>query len=109
MKTIRHTIGPFTFTFRGDKCWWRYKTKHFGTRITATGSTSISTVDRLLAFFIPGQYGEDGLTTFVNYHLGDLPGANHWAEHYTRCRGAFVKEPASPEPCFWEKQTGGLA
>ncbi len=109
MKTICHTIGPFTFTFRGNKCWWRYKTKNFGTRITATGSTSISTVDKLKAFFSPGEYGEDGLTTFVGYHFGDLPGANHWADHYTRTRHLHVKESASTDACFSKEKTGRLA
>lgn len=86
MSTEKHQIGPFHFTFRNGRCWWRYATNHFGVNIRASGATSISTVDKLRAFLDPAitGYGEDGLTIFVGYHFCDIPGASHWAEHYTR-------------------------
>lgn len=86
MKTERFKIGPFAFTFRGGRVWWRYAVKMHGTRIVASGATSISTVDKLAGFLSSAcsTYGADGLLTFVRWHMGDIPGAVYWAEHYTR-------------------------
>lgn len=86
METIRFSVGPFAFTFRGDRVWWRYSTKHFGTRIRASGATSISTVYRLRGFFGTGTYGAGGLETFVRFHMCEIPGAIRWAEHWERVR-----------------------
>lgn len=86
MKTERFRIGPFTFTFRGGRVWWRYKTRHFSTRIEASGATSISTGTALRCFIKDpqGERSNEGLNTFVRYHMGDIPGALHWADHYSK-------------------------
>lgn len=91
-QTQRFSFGPFQFTFRNGRVWWRYKQKHFGTRIQASGATSISTGEKLLAFLTSPDsiYGKDGLLTFVRFHFADIPGALHWAEHYTRCRSSVT-------------------
>jgi hypothetical protein len=88
METTRHSIGPFSFTWRGDSCWWRYKSRHFGSLITATGRTSHSLGEKLKAHFESpaNTWAASGLADFVGYFLTDVPGARHWAEHYTRIR-----------------------
>ncbi|CAM3840182.1 hypothetical protein G6L26_009535 [Agrobacterium radiobacter] len=93
METTRKKIGPFSFTFRGNVAWWSYRKKHFGTLIKASGRDNISTVDKLKAFFDPACqiYGADGLETFVRWNMSDIPGALHWAEHYTRCRSSVIR------------------
>lgn len=85
----RYTIGPFRFTFHNGRVWWRYQTQHFGDRIRATGATSHSLGRQLQAFLQApqgerGAYAADGLKAFVGYFMTQFPGADHWADHYTR-------------------------
>ena len=87
--TERYSIGPFQFTFRNGVTWWRYQTRHFGDRIKASGQTSHSLGERLQAFLETepkqrGGYSGDGLKAFVGFFMPDMPGAEHWADHYTR-------------------------
>lgn len=86
MKTEKHAIGPFSFTFRNGRVWWRYEQKHFGTRIVASAATSHSLAEKLLAFFHDPKsaWAGSGLVDFVGYFMSDIPGSLHWAEHYTR-------------------------
>ena len=88
MATEKHSIGPFAFTFRNGRTWWKYQQKHFGTRITASDATSHSLGEKLLAYFHNPQsaWSQDGLEVFVRYFMSEIPGATHWAEHYTRVK-----------------------
>lgn len=84
MKTERYNIGPFRFTFRAGRVWWRYSTKHFGTHITASNSTSHSLGEKLHAFLQgPCEWSKTGLADFAGYFMSDIPGAAHWAAHHT--------------------------
>lgn len=93
MATEKHSIGPFSFTFRNGRVWWKYRQKHFGTRISASAATSHSLGEKLLAFFHNphGAWSHDGLETFVRYFMSDIPGAMYWADHYSRVSAMVAK------------------
>lgn len=87
MTTQRFTKGPFQFTFRGDVVWWRYAIKQGNMRLKATGKCTTSMGYSLLAFLSEDDASEralNGLMLFTRWHMGELPEAIHWAEHYTR-------------------------
>lgn len=81
-KSVKYEVGPFRFTIRDDLVKWRYKvTTLSGEKITASGSCSVATTP--LRYFLDGRE-PDGLMTFVQHHMSDLPGAIHHAERMTR-------------------------
>ena len=86
MPTERYTIGPFAFTFRNGRMWWSYRNRAYGRTVAASGATSISLAEKVQAFCQNPEsaWAGDGLTTFARFCIADMPGAVHWADHYTR-------------------------